>query len=183
MARAESRTSRRDALSLDIDGFGPRKDGMLPIRIRASLDGSAAHQVHRTAEDALEALLQFDPLEQPALGPRPNGGQQIHVAVLAEILTKRRAEHFQPGNPALAAEPSDGLHIECQLHFGSKSKRGSTALPAGFSARHPKSERRTARRVRINKNSPMPLSRCEPIKLVEADVRRLHVYSMAIRAS
>src|SRR6266496_4046516 len=116
MARAESRTSRRYALSLDIDGFGPRQDGTLPVGITAALDGAAAHQIHRTPEDTLEALLQFNPLEQAALGPRTNSGQQIHVAALAEIVAKRRAEHFQPGNAPLAAQSPHGIDIEGQLH-------------------------------------------------------------------
>ena len=79
MARAESSTSRRYALSLDIEWLSAREDGMPAVGVLAALNGTAADEIDAAVEYLLQTLLDLDPLEKSAFDTGPDGGKEVHV--------------------------------------------------------------------------------------------------------
>ena len=89
---------------------------MFAVAVAAVFNGAAAHQVHRTAKQVGQLFLHVGPIEQGRMRVRPQRRQQVHITFVAKIIAQSRAEQFQPGDAALAAEPAQMFGIEIQFH-------------------------------------------------------------------
>src|SRR6058998_684937 len=109
MVRAASSMSASVARSRDIVGNGRAEDRAASIRIPASLDRRALHEVHLAPDDRLELVLGIDEIEQAPMGLRRERDEHVHVAVRAEVVAQHGAEQLESDDPPPPAVPFDAL--------------------------------------------------------------------------